>query len=184
MVQQQTMMMNMMMTMMNGNQNNLAPAPQQQVVVKEVSEEPKEEVKKDHHINTAKVALASNVKCKWNIEEVVVDGKKFYSIKDGIFTYGRWIVSKTNENEEIRGRMNLEAHKIALGYVKKIEGIQTKKIPTCTFYGFSSKKKAEEAIEHLPEHIDRTEIAAYIEKHGHIGFDWAVRDAKTKERIR
>lgn len=136
-------------------------------------------------VNAAVATTCSDVKCKWGVEEVIANGKKFYRIVDGIFTYGRWIPSKTNPNEEIRGRMNLEAHKIATETIKGLEGIKSVEMDGgWKAYGFTTKKSAEKALEKLPERIQGCQIAEYISKYGLIKFDWAVRDAKTGKRIK
>jgi len=136
-------------------------------------------------VNAAVETTCSDVKCKWAVEEVIANGKKFYRIVDGIFTYGRWFPSKTNPNEEIRGRMNLEAHKIATETVKGLEGIKSVEMDGgWKAYGFTTKKSAEKALEKLPERIQGVQIAEYISKYGLIKFDWAVRDAKTGKRIK
>lgn len=145
--------------------------------------QPKAESQKK--VNAAVATTCSDVKCKWGVEEVIANGKKFYRIVDGIFTYGRWIPSKTNPNEEIRGRMNLEAHKIATETIKGLEGIKSVEMDGgWKAYGFTTKKSAEKALEKLPERIQGCQIAEYISKYGLIKFDWAVRDAKTGKRIK
>ena len=110
-----------------------------------------------------------NVKCKWAVEEIDTDDGKFYRIVDGIFTYGVWRPSQFNANEEYRIPCNQEAHKIALNYLKKIDGIKSVKTPGGWYaYGFASKSTAESTLEKLPERIQGVEINAYIAEHGAI----------------
>lgn len=160
------MMMMMMQNMQNqGNQNNYQPQPVEKVEkVEEVSEKPKQRV------NAAVACTTSSVKCNWSIE-VIKDGKRnFYRITDGIFTAGKWRTSKYDANKEYRIPTNQEAHKLALQKIKALPLIQSIQPNGAEWfaYGFYSKKAAEEALNKLPEKIDRAEIAAYISEHGPI----------------
>ena len=119
--------------------------------------------------NKAESVLPNDVKCKWSVEEILIGGKKFYRILDGIFTFGKWYDSKFNPGEEYRIPVNQEAHRIATTKIKGIKGI--KGVETeggWIAYGFSSKKSAEKALEALPTHIQGVEIAEYIGKYGAI----------------
>ena len=174
----QAMMMQMMQNMMAqfGNTQSLAPA---QVV----SEQPKEEVKKDNHVNAAVACTTTSVTCKWGIEEILLDNgkKKFYRITDGIFTAGKWRQSKYDANKEYRIPTNLEAQKLAIEKIKKLDGIQSINPNGAEWkaYGFTSKKAAEAAIKKLPEKIDRAEIASYISEFGPIKGKAVTREKKT-----
>ena len=165
----QQMMMQMMQSMMAsfGVQNNFQPKAEEE----KVSED-------DKHVNAAVACSTSNVTCKWTIEEKLNGGKKFYAIKDGIFTCGQWRDCKNKPGRQYRKTTNGEAHRIALGKVKALDGIEYI-IPdgeSYRAYGFSSKKKAEAAIKKLPEKIDRAEIAAFITEFGAIEPKFYYRD--------
>lgn len=120
--------------------------------------------------NAAVRATTSDMKCKWEVEELTTPGgDKFYRIKDGIFTAGKWRQSKFDPNKEYRVETNLEAHKLALDKVKALKNIQKVEMSGGWFaYGFKTKATATKALKSLPECIQAVEICSYIAEHGAI----------------
>lgn len=176
----QQMAQQMMMTMMQNMMNQFSTGSQSLAPSTQVSESKPVE-KTDNHVNAAVAAVTTSVKCKWGVEKINLDGNKtFWRITDGIFTAGKWQQSKYDANKEYRIPTNQEAHRIATNKIKALDGIQSINPNGAEWkaYGFSSKKKAEEAIKHLPEKIDRAEIAAYISEHGSIKAKAVVREKK------
>lgn len=171
----QNMMEQMMNTMMQSMMNSMFTS-------KDCTEEaPKEATKVSAEKSTTTIATGLNdVKCKWGIEELIISGKKFYRITDGIFTLGKWRQSKFKADEEYRIPMNLEAHKLATNKIKSLEGIKSQTTDGGWIaYGFTSKKSAEKALEKLPEKIQSYEIAEYISAHGQIPAKAVTRKKKS-----
>ena len=143
----------------------IALATNKQISKKQVSEPVTTKVEAPADIR----AEYSDVRCKWGLEEVKTpDGRKFYRIIDGIFTAGKWMQSKFNPDEEYRIPVNQEAHRIATNKVKALQGVKAVEMVKDGWkaYGFTSKKKAEEALKKLPTHIQKCEIAEYVAEHG------------------
>ena len=139
---------------------------------------PVEQTPYEKQASAAVRATTTDVKCKWDIEELeLAGGKKFYRSVDGIFTAGKWRVSKYDSNKEYRIPTNLEAHRIATDYVKKLQGVKSVTMDAGWIaYGFATKKSAKLALEKLPEMIQRAEISAYIAEHGQIKAKAVTRD--------